>query len=40
MKYFFVVLEGDREYVMDKISELKRLEVPYIIICGGKIIQK
>lgn len=31
---FFVVLARDRNYVSEKISELERLRVPYVVVCG------
>lgn len=31
---FFVVLARDRNYVSEKISELDRLGVPYVVVCG------
>jgi hypothetical protein len=33
---FFVVLARDRNYVSEKISELDRLRVPYVIVCGER----
>lgn len=37
MKLFFCVLARDGKYVKDKIEELERLCVPYLIICGSKL---
>jgi len=31
---FFVVLARDKNYVSEKISELDRLRVPYVVVCG------
>ncbi len=37
MKFFFVVFARDANHVFEKIGELERLEVPYLIICGEKV---
>lgn len=37
LKYFFIVLARDKKYVAEKIAELEKLKVPYIIICGEKL---
>lgn len=37
MKLFFVVFARDANHVLEKISELDSLNVPYRIICGEKV---
>jgi cellulose synthase/poly-beta-1,6-N-acetylglucosamine synthase-like glycosyltransferase len=37
MKLFFLVLARDEKHVKEKIWELKRLGVPYLIVCGKKL---
>lgn len=37
MKLFFIVPARDRKYVEEKIEELEKLKVPYLIICGEKM---
>jgi cellulose synthase/poly-beta-1,6-N-acetylglucosamine synthase-like glycosyltransferase len=37
MKLFFMVLARDKEHVMEKIQELRKLGVPYTIICGERL---
>ncbi|MEM2506765.1 MAG: hypothetical protein QXF61_06985 [Nitrososphaeria archaeon] len=37
MKPFFLVLARDERYVDEKIEELKRLGVPYLVVCGKKL---
>lgn len=37
MKLFFIVLARDRTHVAEKIRELERLGVPYIIVCGERL---
>ena len=37
IKPFFLVLARNEKYVDEKIEELKRLGIPYVIICGGNI---
>jgi len=34
---FFVVLARDRSYVSEKVAELERLGVPFIVVCGENI---
>jgi len=36
-KPFILVMARDRRHVMQKIAELKHLNVPFIIVCGEKI---
>lgn len=37
MSTFFIVLARDKKYVMEKIAELDRLCVRYLIICGERL---
>jgi hypothetical protein len=37
MNLFFLVLARDEMHVDKKIEELKRLAVPYLIICGKRL---
>lgn len=37
MKVFFLVFARDEAYVVEKISELKSLGFPYLIICGKNL---
>lgn len=37
VKPFILVMARDHRHVMEKISELKRLNVPFIIVCGVKV---
>lgn len=37
MKPFFIVLARDAKYVVEKINELERLGVPYLVICGERM---
>jgi cellulose synthase/poly-beta-1,6-N-acetylglucosamine synthase-like glycosyltransferase len=37
MNLFFLVLARDERYVDEKIEELKRLHVPYLIVCGRNL---
>jgi len=37
MKIVFVVLARDEKHVDEKIEELERLNVPYVIVCGQKL---
>lgn len=37
MKPFFLVLARDEKYVDEKITELKRLGVPYLVVCGRRL---
>lgn len=36
-KLFFIVLARNKKYLKEKIEELKKLRVPYLIICGEKM---
>jgi hypothetical protein len=36
-KLFFIVPARDKRYVTEKIMELERLRVPYIIVCGERV---
>jgi len=37
MKLFFLVLARDAKHVDKKVEELKRLGVPYLIVCGARL---
>jgi hypothetical protein len=37
MKIFFLVLARDQNHVEDKINELQRMGVPYLVVCGQKL---
>jgi hypothetical protein len=37
MKPFFLVLARDEEYVLEKIEEMKALDVPFIVVCGSRL---
>jgi hypothetical protein len=37
MKLFFLVLARDAKHVDKKVEELKRLGVPYLIVCGERL---
>jgi cellulose synthase/poly-beta-1,6-N-acetylglucosamine synthase-like glycosyltransferase len=37
MKTFFIILARNAKYVAEKINELERLCVPYLVICGEKV---
>jgi len=37
IKPFFLILARDKRYVEEKIVELERLSVPYIIVCGERL---
>jgi len=37
MEFFFVVFARDANHVFEKIGELERLKVPYVIICGERV---
>lgn len=37
MELFFLVLARDKKYVEEKIRELSKLNVPYLIVCGERI---
>jgi hypothetical protein len=37
MKLFFLILARDEKHVDEKIEELKRLNIPYLIVCGDRL---